>query len=157
MTSAALQPSYPRQLDAVALLRLVLSWLLVTVLAVDLVTSPLHTHRHDGERSAGASLAAPAEHPSDLLGSSSIGVPTHIDHDEAPEFSHSISTLRSAAEVAAAAPSSDQPSADAPWLIPALASSGRAIAFVWPPDRHRAGSSAFRSLPPHGRAPPFHA
>jgi len=157
MTSTTRPPKHQRPRDAAALVRLVLSWLLVAVLAVDLVTSPLHAHRHDGEWSAGGSLVASAEHPSHLLDPGSVGVPTHVDQDEAPGISHSISALRSPAEVIAGVPPSDEPVAAAQWFVPALWSPGGAAAFAWPPDRHRARPTAFKSLPPHGRAPPLHA
>lgn len=157
MTSVAMQSQHQRPRDAVALVRLVVSWLLVAVLAVDLVTSPMHNHRHDGGWLADGNLVASAEHPSDLLGPGSVDVPTHFDEDETPGFSHSISALRSPAEVTAGVPPSDEATAATPWFVPALWSPGGATAFVWPPDRQRAGPSAFKSLPPHGRAPPLHA
>ncbi|EHR70983.1 hypothetical protein BurJ1DRAFT_2143 [Burkholderiales bacterium JOSHI_001] len=137
-------------------MRLVLSWLLVAVLAVDLVTSPLHAHRHDGKWSLGGTLSAAADHPSDLRGLDPAGALALIDDHEAPGVSHSISALRSAAEVIAGEPASDDPPAAATWLTPAPWSPGPAPAVAWPPDQHRAGSSAFKGLPPHGRAPPLH-
>lgn len=157
MTSTAQPPEHQRPRDAAALLRLVFSWLLVAVLAVDLVTSPLHAHRHDGEWSAGAGLVASAEHPSDLFGADSVGVLSHVDRDEGPGISHSISALRSPTEVMVGAQPSDEPAAAAHGFVPAPWSPGRAAAWVWPPDGHRAGAGAFKSLPPHGRAPPLHA
>ena len=90
-------------------MRLVLSWLLVAVLAVDLVTSPLHAHRHDGEWSVGGTLSASTDHPGDVLGADHDGVPAHIDAHEATGISHSISALRSAATSTAAEPASDEP------------------------------------------------
>lgn len=156
MTSTAHQSKHQRPRSAAALVRLVLSWLLVAVLAVDMVTSPLHAHHHDGEWSVGSALGASAEHPSDLLGLGSVGTPAHVDHDEAPGISHSISALRSPAEVKAGVPPSDESTAATPWWVPALRLPGGAAGTIWPPDRHRAGSSAFKSLPPHGRAPPLH-
>lgn len=158
MTSPAPKPRPPRPRDAVALVRLVLSWLLVAVLAVDLVTSPLHAHRHDGEWSVGATLSASTDHPGDLLGADHVDVLAQIDDHEATGISHSISALRSAPEVTAGEPTPDKPlAALAALLIPAPWPPGPAPALVWPPDRQRAGSSVFKSLPPHGRAPPLHA
>lgn len=157
MTSTAQQPRQQRPRDAAALVRLVLSWLLVAVLAVDLATSPLHAHRHDGEWSVGGSLAASADHPSDLLGPGSAGIRAHVDQEMAPGISHSISALRSSTDLTASVPPSDEPTAAMHWFVPSRWSPGGAAAFVWPPDRHRAGPSAFKSLPPHGRAPPLHA
>lgn len=160
MPSQALQPRHPRPRDAVALVRLVLSWLLVAVLAIDLVTSPLHSHRHDGEWTAGATLLASSVHAGDPLGAGGFDGSTHVDHDEAPGLSHSISALRSSAEGVPDVPAVDATSAAAPWFVAAPASPGAAsatLALAWPPDRQRAGPPAFKSLPPHGRAPPLHA
>lgn len=157
MTSKALQPEHRGPRDAVALVRLVLSWLLVAVLAVDLVTSPLHAHGHNGEWSAGGTLGASWAHADDMPGPGGVDVPLHIEHDESPQLSHSISALRSSVEVMADVLPLDEAAAAAPWLVPAPWSPGGAAALAWPPDRHRAGSSVFRSLPPHGRAPPLHA
>ncbi|WP_295643186.1 hypothetical protein [uncultured Methylibium sp.] len=157
MTPTAQPPEHQRPRDAAALLRLVFCWLLVAVLAVDLVTSPLHAHRHDGEWSAGAGLVASAEHPSDLFGADSVGVPTHADPDEGPGISHSISALRSPTDVMVDAQPSDESAPAAHWFVPDQSSPGHAVAWVWPPDGHRAGADAFKSLPPHGRAPPLHA
>ena len=157
MTSTAQQPKQQRPRDPAALVRRVLSWLLVAVLAVDLVTSPLHAHRHDGVWSVGGSLAASADHPSGLPGLGSVSGPKQVDQDEAPGISHSISALRSSTEVTASVPPSDEPGAATHWFVRSRWSPGDAAAFVWPPDRHRAASSAFKSLPPPGRAPPLHA
>lgn len=158
MTSSVPKPRPPRPRNAVALVRLVLSWLLVAVLAVDLVTSPLHAHRHDGEWSVGGTLSASTDHAGDALGADHDDVPAHIDAIETTGISHSISALRSAAQSTAADPAPDEPLvAFAAWMIPALWSPEPAPAIVWPPDRQRTGSSVFKSLPPHGRAPPLHA
>lgn len=158
MTPAAHKPpAHWRPRDAAALVRLALSWLLVAVLAVDLVTAPLHTHRHHGEWSAGTSLVVSAEHPGHLSGPAHVGGQAHVDHGTAPGISHSITALRSAVELTAGAPPSDQPTAAAPWFVPALGPPAGPTAFVWPPDRQRAEPAAFKSLPPHGRAPPLHA
>ncbi len=158
MTSSVPKPRPPRPRTAVALVRLVLSWLLVAVLAVDLVTSPLHAHRHDGEWSVGGTLSASTDHAGDVLGADHDDVPAHIAAIETTGISHSISALRSAAQSAAADPAPDEPlAAFAAWMIPALWSPGPAPAVVWPQDRQRARSPVFKSLPPHGRAPPLHA
>lgn len=158
MTSSVPKPRPSRRRNAVALVRLVLSWLLVAVLAVDLVTSPLHAHRHDGEWSVGGALSSSTGHPGDVVGADHVDVLAHIDDHEATGISHSISALRSGAQSTATEPRPDETlAAPAAWLIPAPWLPGPDPAVVWPPDRHRAGSSAFKSLPPHGRAPPRHA
>jgi hypothetical protein len=56
MTSKALRPGHRGPGRALALVRLVSSWMRVAVLAVDLGTSPLHGHRHSGAWSAGGTL-----------------------------------------------------------------------------------------------------
>ncbi len=158
MTFQAAHPEHPRlhPRDAVAFVRLVLSWLLVAVLAVDLVASPLHAHRHDGEWSIAGALWASARHAGGLHGPDKAHAATPVDHD-APGFSHSISVLRGHVQAMADVPSSDETAATPFWFVTAQHPPADAAATLWPPDRHRAGSSAFRSLPPNGRAPPLHA
>ncbi|EWS61551.1 hypothetical protein Y694_00721 [Methylibium sp. T29-B] len=90
MTSRASHPLHQRPRDAGGIVRLVLSWLLVAVLAVDLIASPLHGHRHDGEWSIGGALSASAGHRNELHSPDKVHAATPADHD-APEFSHSIS------------------------------------------------------------------
>ena len=51
----------------------------------------------------------------------------------------------------------DEAAATPFWSVTAQRPLSVAAAAIWPPDRHRAGSSAFRSLPPNGRAPPLRA
>jgi hypothetical protein len=147
---------HQRPRDAGAIVRLVLSWLLVAVLAVDLIASPLHTHRHDGEWSIGGALSASAEHPGGLHIPDKVHAATPVDHDP-PGFSHSISALRGHVQAMAEVQSSDEAAAAPFWSVTAQRPLADAAESPWPPDRHRAGSSAFRSLPPDGRAPPLHA
>jgi hypothetical protein len=156
MTSQAMPPKNRRPHVAVAVVHLFFSWLLVAVLAVDLITSPLHAHRHDGDGSAGGTLAASPARVNDQFSTGSASVLIHVEHDEVLGFSHSISALRSSTEVTASVPPSDEPTAARHWFVPSLWPPVGAAALVWPPDRHRAGPSAFKSLPPHGRAPPLH-
>jgi len=156
MTPRALHPLHQRPRDAGAIVRLVLSWLLVAVLAVDLIASPLHDHRHDGEWSIGGALSASAVHRGELHRQDKVHAATPADHD-APEFSHAISALRGQVQATADLPSSDEATTTPFWSVTAQRPRADAAAAIWPPDRHRAGSSAFRSLPPDGRAPPLHA
>jgi len=160
MTSTALHRLHQRPRDAGAIVRLVLSWLLVAVLAVDLIASPLHAHRHDGEWSMAGALSASAAHPGGMHDPDRpdrVDAATPVDHDP-PEFSHSISALRGAVQAMADVPSADETTATPFWSATAQQSpASNCAATVWPPDQHRAGSSAFRSLPPDGRAPPLHA
>lgn len=155
MTSTALQPEHRVPRDTLALVRLVLSWLLVAVLAVDLVTSPLHAHRHDEAWSAGGALGASSAHADDMSGPSNSAETTHIDHDDAVEPSHSLAALRTPVESKADGEPPDDNPAAVPWHMLAPWSPPEAAASVGPPDRHRAGSSAYQSLPPESRAPPL--
>jgi hypothetical protein len=157
MTSQALHPRHQRPRDVVAVVRRVLSWLLFAVLAVDLIGSPLHTHRHDGEWTAGGMLGVSSVQPDGLHSPHGVDAPMRVAQDDAPGFSHSISALRGHVEAVGDGPSSVEAAAAAPWFVPALRSSVGAAAAPWPPDRHRAGAGAFKSLPPHGRAPPLYA
>lgn len=157
MTSEASRSKHQRPRDAVAFVRLVLSWMLVAVLAVDLIASPLHAHRHDGEWSSGGTLWAAAGHPDGLHSPGSVHSPVYVDHDDAPGFSHSISALRGHAKGMADVRSLDETAVAPPWLVLALQTPSGVASSTWPPDRPRAGSSAFKSLPPDGRAPPLHA
>lgn len=157
MTSNALQPRHRGSRRALALVRLALSWLLVAVLAVDLVTSPLHAHRHNGEWSAGGALGVLPAHASGMHGPVSAVGASHVDHDDAPRFSHSIVALRAPVEVKADVQPLDDTPAAVPRYLPAPWSLSEAETLAWLPDRHRAGASAFRSLPPNGRAPPLRA
>jgi len=154
MTSTARQAEHRGPRGAVALVRLVLSWLLVAVLAVDLGTSPLHGHRHDGEWSAGGALVVSSAHAHVLHAPGSADLGTHVEHEDAPGLSHSISALRGPVEMMADVFPLDEGVVAAPWLGTEPRTPRGAAA--WPPDRPRAGASAFRSLPPNGRAPPLH-
>ena len=137
----------------VACVRLLLNWLLIALLALDLAGSPLHAHRHDGEFSmAGAAWAAAEQHD---------GVAeAHAEHDDDAALSHSIMALRGQGLDLLDLP--DAPAVATlccatPWPTSDAVASAAAVRLPWPPDRHRAGASAFRSLPPDGRAPPLHA
>ena len=153
MTIPAARAMHRSPRGPVACVRLLLNWLLVALLALDLAGSPLHAHRHDGEFSmAGAAWALADPHDG------AAGV--HADHDDGAALSHSIMALRGHDFDLPDAPTVVDLGSATPWPHPELRdllASAAAVRLPWPPDRHRAGSSAFRSLPPDGRAPPLHA
>jgi hypothetical protein len=134
----------------VACVRLLLNWLLVAVLALDLAGSPLHAHRHDGEFSSAGTAWASAGHHADTA-------EAHVDDDDSAAFSHSITTLRGHVTDLPDAPTGAALVIATWWPVSDAATSAVTVRLPWPPDRHRAGASAFRSLPPDGRAPPLHA
>jgi hypothetical protein len=127
-------------------LRLALRWLLVFVLALDLVGAPLHEHRHDGDLPAGG-VAHAAAHSHSL-----DEAPYSIEHDESLQFSHSSTALPSAGKQA-----TDKA---APELVavlwPAPVVQDRSVRAAFAPREPDTGPRrpVYRSLPPDGRAPP---
>lgn len=151
-------PRRPR--GAAAWVRLLLNWLLLAVLALDLAGSPLHAHRHDGGFSlAGAAWAAADPHDDVARAHAEHdgAAEAHADHDDGAELSHSTVALRGQVLDLPDAPVVATLCSTTPWPTFAATASTAAVRLPWPPDRHRAGASAFRSLPPDGRAPPLHA
>lgn len=134
----------------VVCVRLLLNWLLVAVLALDLAGSPLHAHVHDGGFSSGATAWASAGHHDEAA-------EAHLGHDDGAAFSHSITALRGHVVDLPDAPPDAALNSATPWPVSDIPANSVAVRLPWPPDRHRAGASAFRSLPPDGRAPPLHA
>ena len=150
MTSPATRTLHRRPRGPAAWVRLLLNWLLLAVLALDLAGSPLHAHRHDGGFSlAGAAWAAADPHDD--------GARAHAEHDDGAALSHSTVALRGQVLDLPDAPALATLCSTTPWFTFAATASAAALRLPWPPDRHRAGASAFRSLPPDGRAPPLHA
>lgn len=121
--------------------------LLVCLLATDLVGSPLHLHRHEGE----LSLAGPAAGVTHLL-SHHASEPTHAEAPDAQGFSHSILALRTVAHEVEAA----RTSLTAVTLWPAIQPTLRAVQDVVARSRDFEpwAFTTYRSLPPAGRAPP---
>lgn len=157
MSSAVRRPTPQRHRGAGALLRRLFSWLLVAVLALDLVSAPLHAHRHDGEWSVGGALAASIAHDDNSPAAGSVGIATDIEHDGPPGLSHATASLRSAAEPVADTPSADPPAPPSGGPASRVAWAPGTGEGAWPPEPHRAGPGTHQSLPPPGRAPPFHA
>lgn len=125
-------------------------WLLVLVLALDLLSAPFHHHLHDGGQgqldfaTAHASLEA-----SD----------THLESDDPLLLSHATMAIRIDPSRLAQLPPIDNAAAQL-----ALVSVVHRLVAVdelpppqWRPDRSRPDFRFHRSLPPAGRAPPLHA
>jgi hypothetical protein len=127
--------------------------LLVLVLAFDLVSAPFHQHRHDG---VAGPLVVTAQH----TGHTQPGAGDHHAEGHGPaQASHATAALRIDPSRWSQLPPID--SADAQ---PALASAAPVFAAFddrppafRPPDRDPADFATHRSLPPAGRAPPFHS
>ena len=150
MTTLAARTMHRSPRGPAACVRMLLNWMLVALLALDLAGSPLHAHRHDGELSmAGAAWSSAGQHDG--------ANEAHADHDDGAALSHSIIALRVHGSAVPDAPTGAALDCVTPWPACDLPASAAAVRLPWPPDRHRAGSSAFRSLPPDGRAPPLHA
>lgn len=150
MTSTAKCATQRSPRGTVACVRLLLNWLLVAVLALDLAGSPLHAHLHDGGFTSGAMAWNSSGHHDEAA-------EAHADHDNGAAFSHSITALRGHDVELPDAPPDVSLNSATPWPAFDRSSNAVSLQLPWPPDRHRAGASAFRSLPPDGRAPPRHA
>ena len=126
-------------------------WLLVLVVAFDLLSAPFHQHHHhDGVT---GQLDFATAHVSLDDGD------THADGDEHPSVSHATMAIRiDPSRVGQLRPIDN---AEVPVALVAVA---RCLVSVdelptvhWRSDRSRPDFQSHRSLPPAGRAPPFHA
>lgn len=137
-----LRPAHDRSLRGVSLLG---RWILVLLLAFDLVGSPFHAHAHDLGADAAARHAA---HAVDAV----AGVP-HVEENGSPAFGHSLAALRNPqpqvdphASIDEAPPSR----ADIAVPPPALVSLDDACCAMPP----RAARPRDLHIRPDGRAPP---
>ena len=126
-------------------------WLLVLVVAFDLLSAPFHHHHHhDG---AQGQLAFSTTH------ASLEDADAHVDSDDHPLASHATMAIRVDPSRLAWLPPIDN--ADAQIgpvsVVQRLADGDRFLSLPWPPDRSRPDFRSHRSLPPAGRAPPLHA
>ena len=125
-------------------------WLLVLVLACDLLSAPFHPHHHDGVE---GQLEFSAAHASFDDGNA------HADSDEHSPFSHSATALRTDPSRLGQLPAVD--GADVPValvsVVELLAALDEPPPTHWRPDRSVPDFRSHRSLPPAGRAPPPHA
>ena len=125
-------------------------WLLVLVVAFDLLSAPFHHHHHDGvegqlELAAGHALMQDGD--------------AHVEADDHPLASHAATAIRIDPSRLAQLPPIDNVEAQS-----ALVSVAQLLGAVddlppqqWRPDRSRPDFRSHRSLPPAGRAPPLHA
>lgn len=138
-------------------LMLLVRWMLVLVLAADLIGSPFHAHHHDGGPD-GYSMQVThlvADHDADLghHGADSL-LDLHGEDDA--RFGHALSAHR---ESSARLPDLGI-SAGPQWLaslfvFTALLTPHPAeIRVGWQSDGERVHPPSFRTVPPHGRAPP---
>ena len=140
--------------SGVSRVRWVARWLLVLVivlvLAFDHLSAPFHPHHHDGVEGQHAFCAAHV---------SFDGGDARVDSDEHSPFSHSATALRVDTWQLGQLPAID--GADLPVVLVSVAELLAALdeppPTHWRPDRSRPDFHSHRSLPPAGRAPPFHA
>ncbi len=125
-------------------------WLLVLVVACDLLSAPFHQHHHDG---VDGQLAFATAHASLDNGDS------HAEDADHPLASHSAMAIRIDPSRLGQLPAIDNAEAQVE-----LVSVTQHLAAVdelppehWRPDRSRPDFRSHRSLPPAGRAPPLHA
>lgn len=139
--------------------RLCLRWMFVLIVALDLISSPWHAHRHEGAPESVASHA-------DQIDSSVAAVDhhaeegdslTHVDRDKPLKIGHSITGLRGASVQVTAFDSVAEwvllPSTSI--LLGLLASPEAEVSLAWSSERKRPRIPSFRALPPDGRAPPY--
>lgn len=132
-------------------------WMLVLMLAIDLIGSPFHAHHHDGGVNGLSTQTAhfDGDHAIDRLDVNPERT-LHVDGDESAHFNHSLIALRGASVKLA----SLKFPTELPALVPMFAFTGlstqpTAEALVrWRPGRERAPVPLFRTIPPDGRAPP---
>ena len=125
-------------------------WLLVMVVALDLLSAPFHSHHHVGIE---GQLEFGAAHASFDDGDA------HVDSDEHSPVSHSATALRTETSRLGRLPDLDE--ADLPVALISVAQLLSALDEPAPthsrPDRTVPDFRCHRSLPPAGRAPPLHA
>ena len=141
-------------------------WLLVLVLAFDLLSAPFHHHRHDGvegqlEVAAAHALAHAHAHAHANAHASVDDGATHAEGEEHPLLSHAAVAIRidpsRLGQISAGADADDR--ADAPVavvpVVQQLAAFDEPPPARFRPDRSRPDFLSHRSLPPAGRAPPL--
>lgn len=148
---------------------LLLHWMLVLVLAMDLVSSPWHAHHHDGGPDGTVAHAAQVDDGHDFVhghghghgdydgdGDGDGGVALHLTADHFAHVSHSVLALRTSPIQLASPQLQENPQdLDRPyWLFVGLTPPLVEASDRWQPGRVREPIPLFRVLPPVGRAPP---
>lgn len=159
MTARAFQLS-ESVAPAKAVVMLLMRWLLVLVIAVDLVSSPFHAHHHEsgpegysshaGQLDVGHSSFEQVAHQNDDLS-------LHVDSDNADHGGgHSMSALQGTPIQLASPDSAPKLLALVPlFVLFGLITQSVAEALTrWRPGRERVPIPLFRTVPPDGRAPP---
>ena len=125
-------------------------WLLVLVVACDLLSAPFHNHHHDG---VDGQLGLATAHASFDDGDA------HVEDADHPLASHSAMAIRIDPSRLGQLPAIEN--ADTQVALVSVAQLLAAIDEMpsehWRPDRSRSDFRSHRSLPPAGRAPPLHA
>lgn len=138
---------------------LLLRWLLVLVIAVDLISSPFHAHHHESGPEGYSSHAGQldAAHSSVEQAAENDDLSLHVDSDNADHGDgHSMSALQGAPIQLASPDSAPKLLALVPlFVFFGLITQPMAEALArWRPDRERVPIPLFRTVPPDGRAPP---
>ena len=138
---------------------LLVRWLLVLVIAVDLISSPFHAHHHDSGPEGYSSHAGQLDvgHSSFEQTAQDEDLSLHVDSDNADHRGgHSMSALQGAPIQLASPESAPKLLALVPlFVFVGLLAQPVAEALVrWRPGRERVPIPLFRTVPPDGRAPP---
>ncbi|MGJ7538498.1 MULTISPECIES: hypothetical protein [unclassified Variovorax] len=160
MTARAFQLSEPAA-PAKAGVMLLMRWLLVLVIAVDLISSPFHAHHHESGPEGYSSHASQldAGHSSFEQAAQDDDHLLHVDSDNADadhRGGHSMSALQGTPIQLASPDSAPKFLALVPlFVFVGLLTQPMAEALVrWRPGRERVPIPLFRTVPPDGRAPP---
>lgn len=136
-------------------------WLLVLLVAFDVVSAPFHHHHHDGVQTLPGTTAAHAlfddgDGHADVL--ADVHADVHADESDPAPASHSAMAIRVDPSRAAHLPGIDQTQAKV--ALSAVAQGLQALdeppPTHWRPDRSPPAFRSYRSLPPAGRASPLH-
>ena len=125
-------------------------WLIVLVIAFDLLSAPFHQHHHEGvDGQLGFSTALVSLDDMD----------SHAEEANQPLASHSAMAIRIDPSRLGQLPAVDNPAEQVAlvWVVRRLAAAGMLPSEHWRPDRSRPDFRSHRSLPPDSRAPPLHA
>ncbi len=138
---------------------LLVRWLLVLVIAVDLISSPFHAHHHESGPEGYSSHAGQLDvgHSSFEQVAQDDDHSLHVDSDNTDHGGgHSMSALQGTPIQLASPDSAPKLLALVPlFVFFGLVTQPVAEALVrWRPDRERVPIPLFRTVPPDGRAPP---
>ena len=124
-------------------------WLLVLVVACDILSAPFHPHHHDGvDRQLGFATAH----------ASFDDAHSHAEDADHPLASHSAMAIRIDPSRLGQLPVIDNANIPVVMIsvVELLDSLEEPQPTQWRPDRSRPDFRSHRSLPPAGRAPPLH-